>query len=144
MSLIVIINGSYQESNDYHVNKSINFYSLIASALDVMERFKTAGMNYHLSQVTSLIDETPDDTGLQSRSYYGTNTSPAFYPAFDPISILASLAFLAFLLQSFVSLFDRSRSIIPTIINHRSHHNSIENISEPLKFVLNALDEYVS
>ncbi|KAG7211153.1 hypothetical protein KM043_010477 [Ampulex compressa] len=50
-------------------------------------------------------------SALRERSYYtgyGTPASTAYYPGFEPISILASLAFLAFLLQSFASLFDLS------------------------------------
>lgn len=65
-----------------------------------------------------------------------------YFRGFDPISILASLAFLAFLLQSFVSLFDRSRSIIPTIVSSRqSLETSVQDIAE---HVFRAIDRYVS
>ncbi|XP_053595723.1 uncharacterized protein LOC103573464 isoform X2 [Microplitis demolitor] len=77
------------------------------------------------------------DTSL-ARSYYGYGT-PAFYSTFDPISVLASLAFLAFLLQSFVSLFDRSRSIIPAIVTSRSVSS---DLPDPIKLIMQALDEY--
>jgi len=61
--------------------------------------------------------------------------------AFDPISVLASLAFLAFLLQSFASLFERSRSILP--INNR---HSIMDLTSPdiPRHMSDALQEYVS
>ncbi|XP_011269621.1 uncharacterized protein LOC105259414 [Camponotus floridanus] len=78
------------------------------------------------------------------RSYYGgfdSSTLPAYYSAFDPISILASLAFLAFLLQSFASLFDRSRSILPTIISGRQSTIDL-TIPEISKHMSRALQEY--
>lgn len=104
---------------------------------------------------------------LMQRSYYGGSSSPAYYhqyvfikylsiesssliafvnkhiyfSAFDPISVLASLAFLAFLLQSFATLFDRSRSILPTIISGRQSDSKVPEIS---KHVSHALQEYVS
>ncbi|XP_011860311.1 PREDICTED: uncharacterized protein LOC105557628 isoform X2 [Vollenhovia emeryi] len=75
------------------------------------------------------------------RSYYGGFGSswPAYYHAFDPISVLASLAFLAFLLQSFATLFERSRSILPTIVSGRQ---SDLGVSEASKHVSHALREY--
>ncbi|XP_043461027.1 uncharacterized protein LOC122497795 isoform X2 [Leptopilina heterotoma] len=89
---------------------------------------------------------TDKPTNRQGRSYYGSYghgapSAPTFYPTFDPISVLASLAFLAFLLQSFASLFDRSRSIIPTIISSRRHSSSEvdEDVEER---VMRALNEY--
>ncbi|XP_072750901.1 uncharacterized protein [Anoplolepis gracilipes] len=78
------------------------------------------------------------------RSYYSgfdSSTLPAYYSAFDPISVLASLAFLAFLLQSFASLFDRSRSILPTIISGRQSTTDL-SIPEISKHVSHALQEY--
>lgn len=66
-----------------------------------------------------------------------------YFRAFDPISVLASLAFLAFLLQSFASLFDRSRSILPTIISGRQSTTDL-SIPEISKHVSHALQEYVS
>ncbi|XP_029679974.1 uncharacterized protein LOC115245689 isoform X2 [Formica exsecta] len=78
------------------------------------------------------------------RSYYSgfdSSTLPAYYSAFDPISVLASLAFLAFLLQSFASLFDRSRSILPTIISGRQSTMDL-TIPEISKHVSRALQEY--
>ncbi|XP_029157985.1 uncharacterized protein LOC114930390 [Nylanderia fulva] len=81
------------------------------------------------------------------RSYYNgfnSHTMPAYYSAFDPISILASLAFLAFLLQSFASLYDRSRSILPTIISGR--RSTIDDLSDDIPeisgHVSRALQEY--
>ncbi|XP_012287150.1 uncharacterized protein LOC105703368 isoform X2 [Orussus abietinus] len=63
-----------------------------------------------------------------ARSHYGgTSFTPAYYPTFDPISVLASLAFLAFLLQSFASLFVRSRSIFPTIMSGRKKPEDNDN-----------------
>lgn len=64
--------------------------------------------------------------------------------AFDPISVLASLAFLAFLLQSFAALFDRTRSMIPTIVSSRqlkSDYN--DQLTEVEKRVMRAIEEYV-
>lgn len=66
-----------------------------------------------------------------------------YFRAFDPISVLASLAFLAFLLQSFASLFDRSRSILPTIISGRQSTMDL-TIPEISKHVSHALQKYVS
>ncbi|XP_057334230.1 uncharacterized protein LOC130673278 [Microplitis mediator] len=86
----------------------------------------------------SLTSRFDSDTSL-ARSYYGYGT-PAFYSTFDPISVLASLAFLAFLLQSFMSLFDRSRSIIPAIVTSRSV--SRDEVPDPIKLIMQALDEY--
>ncbi|XP_051161759.1 uncharacterized protein LOC127281851 isoform X2 [Leptopilina boulardi] len=85
-------------------------------------------------------------TNRQARSYYGSYghgapAAPAFYPTFDPISVLASLAFLAFLLQSFASLFDRSRSIIPTIVSSR-RQSSAEVDKDVEERVMRALNEY--
>ncbi|XP_015122130.1 uncharacterized protein LOC107044683 [Diachasma alloeum] len=102
--------------------------NLIAGALGLIEEFKNSDSRYE------------SRSGVQARSYYG-GTSPAFYPAFDPISILASLAFLAFLLQSFAALFDRSRSIIPAVISSRD--SSIEDEPpDPIELILRALDEF--
>ncbi|XP_078037930.1 uncharacterized protein LOC144470530 [Augochlora pura] len=61
---------------------------------------------------------------FQRKSYYtgqGSQTSmaPTYYPVFDPLSVLASLAFLAFLLQSIASLFDHSRSFSSTSVSAR-------------------------
>ncbi|XP_015171468.1 PREDICTED: uncharacterized protein LOC107063860 [Polistes dominula] len=84
------------------------------------------------------------ETGLQARSYYNGFGAPAtatYYPTFDPISVLASLAFLAFLLQSFASLFDRSRSIIPTIVNSRESSSQLKNVGITRR-ILHALDDY--
>ncbi|XP_050448826.1 uncharacterized protein LOC126850154 [Cataglyphis hispanica] len=78
------------------------------------------------------------------RSYYSgfdSSTLPAYYSAFDPISVLASLAFLAFLLQSFASLFDHSRSILPTIISGRQSTVDL-TIPEISKHVSHALQKY--
>ncbi|KOC61482.1 hypothetical protein WH47_05086 [Habropoda laboriosa] len=62
-------------------------------------------------------------TGIQGRNYYNgygeTAVTSTYYPAFDPLSVMASLAFLAFLFQSLVSLFDRSRSVTPTAVTAR-------------------------
>ncbi|EZA60476.1 hypothetical protein X777_13565 [Ooceraea biroi] len=79
------------------------------------------------------------------RSYvgFGSSTSPAYYHAFDPISVLASLAFLAFLLQSFASFYEHSRSILPTIVSSR-HSSSDLTIPDISRHVSNALQEYVS
>ncbi|EGI60817.1 hypothetical protein G5I_10917 [Acromyrmex echinatior] len=78
------------------------------------------------------------------RSYGGFGSSaPAYYHAFDPISVLASLAFLAFLLQSFATLFERSRSILPTIISGRQSAVDLK-VPEIPKHVSHALREYVS
>lgn len=66
------------------------------------------------------------------------------FRAFDPISVLASLAFLAFLLQSFASLFDRSRSILPTIVSGRQLAMDDSMIPEISRHVSHALREYVS
>lgn len=78
---------------------------------------------------------------LIERSYYGGfGSSPAYYHhAFDPISVLASLAFLAFLLQSFATLFERSRSILPTIVSGRQLDQRVPEIS---KHVSQALQKY--
>ncbi|XP_048515280.1 uncharacterized protein LOC105686128 isoform X2 [Athalia rosae] len=82
---------------------------------------------------------------VDPRSYYSNYGAPAhtYVPAFlgfDPISILASLAFLAFLLQSFASLFDRSRSIIPTIVSSRqSPEATVLDIAER---VFRAMERY--
>ncbi|XP_063986574.1 uncharacterized protein LOC135167376 [Diachasmimorpha longicaudata] len=110
---------------------------LIASALGLIEEFQNSDNNY---ESRSIHKRKNEGTGVQGRSYYG-GTSPAFYPAFDPISILASLAFLAFLLQSFAALFDRSRSIIPAVISSRD--SSAEDESpDPIELILRALEEY--
>ncbi|XP_076683986.1 uncharacterized protein LOC143376997 [Andrena cerasifolii] len=81
-------------------------------------------------------------TGLQ-RSYYsgyGTAVSPTYYPAIDPLSVLASLAFLAFLIQSFASMFDRSRSIAPTTVTAR-HFMELKMLALSTQ-VLRALEKY--
>ncbi|XP_012529353.1 uncharacterized protein LOC105832712 isoform X2 [Monomorium pharaonis] len=82
---------------------------------------------------------------LIQRSYYGGfgshSASPAYYHAFDPISVLASLAFLAFLLQSFATLFERSRSILPTIISGRQSDVDLE-VPDISKHVSHALQKY--
>ncbi|KAL6256530.1 hypothetical protein P5V15_012644 [Pogonomyrmex californicus] len=75
---------------------------------------------------------------LIQRSYYsgfGSSASPAHY------HVLASLAFLAFLLQSFATLFDRSRSILPTIVSGRQSTGDM-TIPEISKHVSHALREY--
>ncbi|XP_033333057.1 uncharacterized protein LOC117224331 [Megalopta genalis] len=61
---------------------------------------------------------------FQRKSYYTgqatqTSMAPAYYPIFDPLSVLASLAFLAFLLQSIASLYDHSRSLSSTTVTAR-------------------------
>lgn len=66
-----------------------------------------------------------------------------YFSGFDPISVLASLAFLAFLLQSFATLFDRSRSILPTIVSGRKSAVDLR-VPDISKHVLHALREYVS
>lgn len=88
-------------------------------------------------------------SNLQERNYYNgfnSHTLPAYYSAFDPISILASLAFLAFLLQSFASLFDRSRSILPTLISGRQ--STIDDLTDDIpgisEHMSRALQEYES
>ncbi|XP_011696776.1 PREDICTED: uncharacterized protein LOC105455267 [Wasmannia auropunctata] len=89
---------------------------------------------------------SPDIRRQQSiqRSYYGGfGSSPAHYHAFDPISVLASLAFLAFLLQSFATLFDHSRSILPTIVSGRQTAVDLR-VPEVSKHVSHALQEYES
>ncbi|XP_071648698.1 uncharacterized protein [Temnothorax longispinosus] len=76
------------------------------------------------------------------RSYYGGfgSTLPAYYHhAFDPITVLASLAFLAFLLQSFATLFERSRSMLPTIVSGRQSDLSAPEIPKHVSY---ALQEY--
>ncbi|OXU24526.1 hypothetical protein TSAR_001683 [Trichomalopsis sarcophagae] len=81
----------------------------------------------------------------QSRSYYSSVPATPYIPAFDPISVLASLAFLAFLLQSFSALFDRTRSIMPTIISSRRSNSEYgEHFVDIEKRVLRALEEYAS
>ncbi|XP_067214854.1 uncharacterized protein [Linepithema humile] len=80
-----------------------------------------------------------------ARSYhsgFGLSASPAYYPTFDPISVVASLAFLAFLLQSFASLFDRSRSILPTIVSGRQSTMADVILPEFSTHVSRALREY--
>lgn len=69
--------------------------------------------------------------------------SEVFFSTFDPISVLASLAFLAFLLQSFASLYDRSRSILPTIVSGRRQSSDV-TIPEISRHVSRALRDYVS
>ncbi|XP_032668094.1 uncharacterized protein LOC116842665 [Odontomachus brunneus] len=82
------------------------------------------------------------------RSYYsgfGSFASPAHYHTFDPISVLASLAFLAFLLQSFASLYDRSRSMLPTIVSGRRRSSDMDlTIPEISTHVSRALRNYES
>ncbi|XP_014477828.1 PREDICTED: uncharacterized protein LOC106746118 isoform X2 [Dinoponera quadriceps] len=76
------------------------------------------------------------------RSYYsGFGSSPAHYHTFDPISVLASLAFLAFLLQSFASLYDRSRSMLPTIVSGRRQSS---DLTIPDEISRRALRDYES
>ncbi|XP_058790603.1 uncharacterized protein LOC131663884 [Phymastichus coffea] len=97
---------------------------------------------------------TQDQQTEQSRTYYTVPAAPLIPAdrfidilrrAFDPISILASLAFLAFLIQSFAALFDRTRSIFPTIISsRRSSSDYDENFFDIEKRVLRALEEYAS
>ncbi|XP_011501531.1 PREDICTED: uncharacterized protein LOC105365134, partial [Ceratosolen solmsi marchali] len=80
----------------------------------------------------------------QPRNYYNSVPTAPFIQAFDPISVLASLAFLAFLLQSFAALFDRTRSLIPTIINSRqANYEYEERVADVEKIVLRALKDYV-
>lgn len=67
------------------------------------------------------------------------------FSTFDPISVLASLAFLAFLLQSFASLYDRSRSMLPTIVSGRQQSSDMDlTIPEISGRVSRALRNYVS
>ncbi|XP_046604240.1 uncharacterized protein LOC124297355 isoform X1 [Neodiprion virginianus] len=116
---------------------------------ELVERFRIPLQDF--SKFSSSTSERRKGTyydEVKPRSYYNTYGAPAapahtYVPAFlgfDPISILASLAFLAFLIQSFVSLFDRSRSIIPTIVSSRqSLEASIQDIAER---VFRAMDRY--
>ncbi|XP_014236090.2 uncharacterized protein LOC106658593 [Trichogramma pretiosum] len=93
---------------------------------------------------TSLGLEPKSDELELPRSYYGMPAAP-FVPAFDPISVLASLAFLAFLLQSFAALFDRTRAFVPTIVSsRRSSKDNGEQFEDIEKQVLRALEEYAS
>lgn len=77
-------------------------------------------------------------TVVNSENWHG------FFSTFDPISVLASLAFLAFLLQSFASLYDRSRSMLPTIVSSRQQSAMDLTIPEISRHVSRALRDYVS
>ena len=63
-----------------------------------------------------------------------------FFRAIDPLSVLASLAFLAFLIQSLASMFDRSRSIAPTTVTAR-HFMELKMLALSTQ-VLRALEKY--
>ncbi|XP_011299441.1 uncharacterized protein [Fopius arisanus] len=113
--------------------RSLNFCRFIG-------KLKSNGSSYDRAIASSEIRKSRgEDTRIFPRSYYGG--APALYPAFDSISILASLAFLAFLLQSFAALFDRSRSIIPAVISSRDSSSENEPPDLP-ELILRALDEY--
>ncbi|KAH0535275.1 uncharacterized protein LOC123267440 [Cotesia glomerata] len=118
----------YQDNSSRYLSPSMPCRSSLCS---FVERFHS----YNSPRLALRYDS---DTNL-ARSYYGYGT-PAFYSTFDPISVLASLAFLAFLLQSFMSLFDRSRSMIPTIVTNRSVPRN--QIPDPIELIMQALDEY--
>lgn len=78
----------------------------------------------------------------QRRGYYPVyGSTPAYYPTFDPLSVLASLAFLAFLLQSVASIFDRSRSILPTISSSRRSVD-LQTADPSAKRILEILAKY--
>ncbi|XP_017892311.1 uncharacterized protein LOC108632325 [Ceratina calcarata] len=78
-------------------------------------------------------------TEVETRNYYdgyrGTAVTPYYSSGFDPLSIMASLAFLAFLFQSLVSLFDRSRSIRPVMSRQ---FTELKTLTE----ILDALDKH--
>ncbi|XP_076248976.1 uncharacterized protein LOC143188530 [Calliopsis andreniformis] len=81
-------------------------------------------------------------TDIQGKTYhsgYGTAITPT-YPAVDPLSVLASLAFLAFLLQSLIPLFDRSRSIRSATATAR-HFMELKILALTTQ-VLRALEKY--
>ncbi|XP_076294692.1 uncharacterized protein LOC143215944 isoform X1 [Lasioglossum baleicum] len=84
-------------------------------------------------------------TDFQRKSYYtgqGTQTAmaPTYYQMFDPLSVLASLAFLAFLLQSIASLFDHSRSLSSTTLTARQFME-VEMLTS-VTHALQALEKY--
>lgn len=68
-------------------------------------------------------------------------SSPRF-SLFDPLSVLASLAFLAFLLQSIASLFDHSRSMASTRVTSRQFMEL--KMLTLVTQMLHALEKYVS
>ncbi|XP_046734006.1 uncharacterized protein LOC124404149 isoform X2 [Diprion similis] len=129
---------------DLRACKSLTLCELVERFRVPLQDFSTFSSSTSERRKGTYYDE------VKPRSYYNTYGAPAapahtYVPAFlgfDPISILASLAFLAFLIQSFVSLFDRSRSIIPTIVSSRQLlEASIQDIAER---VFHAMERYVS
>ncbi|XP_011152655.1 uncharacterized protein LOC105191152 isoform X2 [Harpegnathos saltator] len=110
-----------------------------------MEPRSASSLPFHLNSPNYI---TSQQSNHLQRSYYsgfGTSASPAHYHTFDPISVLASLAFLAFLLQSFASLYDRSRSMLPTIVSGRRESSDTDlTIPEISRHVSRVLRDYES
>ncbi|XP_043287144.1 uncharacterized protein [Venturia canescens] len=143
---VVLAKGSIQ-------NDPKDFYAMIKGAFHDSSLCRNSPICHYVGMLRS--DEKSEEsvgrptsmyrnkgeTDLDSRSYYGGYGAPALYPAIDTVSVLASLAFLAFLLHSFASLFDRSRSIIPSVVSNRQLSEE-RGIPDSVKLVLRALDEY--
>ncbi|XP_033221974.1 uncharacterized protein LOC117176072 isoform X2 [Belonocnema kinseyi] len=154
-----------EESYSPNVSEKMKLYPIFAPALPICRNSNFIKQPYfchlvnrfeNIPRISSDLPFLPSQDysaktpiNRQARSYYGSYghggapATPTYYPAFDPISVLASLAFLAFLLQSFASLFDRSRSIIPTIVSS-SRDSSSELEDDIEERVMRALDEYAA
>ncbi|XP_015595709.1 uncharacterized protein LOC107267981 [Cephus cinctus] len=160
-SLLFLISSLIEAEESYSVKntKSSDLFSMFLTALKdlpVCKSFSLCQLVGRLGTISeNTLSQSIDNTieyqersrkssSSQARSYYSgygaAPAAPTYYPTFDPISILASLAFLAFLLQSFASLFDRSRSIIPTIVSSRGSGSS--QVPDVPTRILRALDEY--
>ncbi|XP_049960593.1 uncharacterized protein LOC126481111 [Schistocerca serialis cubense] len=76
-----------------------------------------------------------------ARGYYGLPTYPAYISGFDPLTVLAGLAFLAFLLQTLYALLYRTPQ--PSAITPVAVSRSVSpGISDLMDRVLRAIQKY--
>lgn len=157
LELSCFIVNSKEESHISYLPKNVNKQNLRFSAVHDPPSCKNLAVCYLNEMFDTSYRRKSDihspsiqkeygqkETNLQARSYYngfGAPATAAYYPTFDPISVLASLAFLAFLLQSFASLFDHSRSIVPTMINSRESSTQLKNVGITRR-ILHVSDDY--
>ncbi|KAF7390969.1 hypothetical protein HZH66_009449 [Vespula vulgaris] len=157
LELSCFIVNSKEESHISYLPKNVNNQNLRFSAVHDPPSCKNLAVCYLNEMFDTSYRRKSDihspsiqkeygkkETNLQARSYYNGFGAPAtatYYPTFDPISVLASLAFLAFLLQSFASLFDHSRSIVPTMINSRESSTQLKNVGITRR-ILHVSDDY--
>lgn len=112
-----------QIENDTNVADKYELSRMTQRPVSICEIFGTCKAVNFIKRILRTINQLfltdayqVNSTDIKKKSYneYGPlpNFHSAYYPAFDPLSLLAALAFLAFLLQSFASLFDKSRTLV--------------------------------